>query len=135
MKIVQSCAYPVHETRRRVDTVLDTMIWSFVRDAARIDIEVRRAPEGGGRYELIVDYPDGSEIVEHFRHAKRLVDRSLDVQASLMDQGWRPAQRRGVVLPAGARGRRRRGRIRRMASAVAAAQTRWARRLAASFGF
>ena len=95
-----------------------------------IDIEVRRAPECG-RYELVLDYPDGREVVERFQQPRRLLDRALAVQARLMDDGWIPA----VRGPVPACGPRRRSRLRRVTSQLLERQSRWARRLAACFGF
>jgi hypothetical protein len=110
------------------------MMWSFVRESARVDIEVRRAAFSG-RYELVVDYPDGSEIVERFRRPRRLVDRSLAVQRRLIEDGWQPVRRRPGSAPSAPPTRRRGRMLRRIVAAFGAAQSRWARRLAACFGF
>lgn len=106
------------------------MIWSFIRAAAQVDIEVRRTRESPG-YELVVDYPDGSERVERFTNARRLVERTLHLQQHLIDEGWRPARlaaagvpRCMVHPPRAARLPRALTRIRRLVI----------RRLAASFG-
>jgi hypothetical protein len=65
------------------------MIWFFTRDSAQVNIEVRRAPDAGG-FELVVDYPDGSEGVERFQDGRKLVERTLAVQRRLMREGWTP---------------------------------------------
>ena len=77
------------------------MIWSFNRAAAQVDIEVRRVYETPG-YELVIDYPNGSETVERFSNPRRLVERTLDVQERLMRDGWipcRPAPVAGTMRP------------------------------------
>jgi hypothetical protein len=65
------------------------MIWFFTRDSAQIDIEVRRVPDSG-MFELVIDYPDGSEGIERFRSPTRLVKRTLAVQRRLIRNGWAP---------------------------------------------
>ena len=65
------------------------MIWFFTRDSAEVDIEVRRAPDPG-LFELVIDYPDGSEGVERFRDPRKLVERTLAVQRRLIRNGWTP---------------------------------------------
>ncbi len=45
------------------------MIWSFSRGSAQVDIEVRRLGESAV-FELVVDYPDGSEEVRHFSRSR-----------------------------------------------------------------
>jgi hypothetical protein len=65
------------------------MLWFFTRDAAQVDIEVRRVPHSDA-FDLIVDYPDGSESVERFHDARKLVKRTLSVQHQLIRDGWVP---------------------------------------------
>lgn len=65
------------------------MIWFFTRDSAQVDIEVRRVPDVG-LFELVIDYPDGSEGVERFRSPRKLVERTLAVQHRLIRNGWTP---------------------------------------------
>jgi hypothetical protein len=65
------------------------MIWFFTRGSAQVDIEVRRVPDTGV-FELVLDYPDGSEGIERFRDPRKLVARTLAVQRRLMREGWMP---------------------------------------------
>jgi len=109
------------------------MLWTFTRGSARVNIEVRRAPESGS-YELVVDYPDGREVVERFRNPRRLVNRMLNVQERLARNGWLPMGR-GVPSPAPVRSLPARNPAMALTTALLAAQRRWARRLAACFGF
>lgn len=77
------------------------MIWFFTRGSAQIDIEVRRLANSGV-FELIVDYPDGSEGVERFTNARKLVKRTLSLQHRLIRGGWipnEPGMRRGARVP------------------------------------
>jgi hypothetical protein len=112
------------------------MIWSFTRGPAQLDIEVRRVPHGG-RYELIVDYPNGSERVERFLNPRKLVDRTLKLQRKLILDGWTPTGPAGTHLrtkspPPG--GRRRIRRIRDIAHLLAEVHHDVSRRLTAAFG-
>jgi len=66
------------------------MIWSFTRGSAQVDIEVRRVGEPAV-FELVVDYPDGSEEVRRFTEPRKLVRRTLNLQRRLIRQGWIPA--------------------------------------------
>jgi hypothetical protein len=65
------------------------MIWFLTRGRLQVDVEVRRAPDGEG-YELVIDYPDGTERVEHIRDPRKLVERTLRVQRKLIRQGFEP---------------------------------------------
>lgn len=65
------------------------MIWFLTRGQQQVDVEVRRAPDGEG-YELVLDYPDGTERVEHIRDPRKLVERTLRVQHQLIRQGFEP---------------------------------------------
>lgn len=106
------------------------MIWCFTRGSAQVDIEVRRSGEPAV-YELVVDYPDGSETVVRFRDARKLLRHSLRVQKDLIRRGWTPsppANRASRARPAAP-------------AAVAVRRRLWSRlqervsaRLAATFG-
>ena len=65
------------------------MIWFLTRGREQVDVEVRRAPGGEG-YELVIDYPDGTERVEHIHEPRKLVERTLRVQHQLIRQGFEP---------------------------------------------
>jgi hypothetical protein len=66
------------------------MIWFFTRGRAQVDIEVRRLIDGK-TFELIVDYPDGSEGIERFTNPGKLVRRTLRLQRRLIRDGWVPS--------------------------------------------
>jgi hypothetical protein len=104
------------------------VIWSFNRACAQVDIEVRRGLECSA-YELVVDYPDGSETVERFENPRQLVERMLRVQRRLMREGWVPARQSATT-------RRTRApfRARSLAQTLARLRAQIVRRLAASFG-
>src|SRR6476660_8401983 len=107
------------------------MIWSFNRAAAQVDIEVRRVVEGA-TYELVVDYPDGSEVVERFENPRQLVERTLRVQQRLMRDGWVPA-RPPISHPSSSRSRTG-FHLRSIPQALLRLRKHIVRRLAASFG-
>ena len=107
------------------------MIWSFTRGSAQVDIEVRRVGEPA-IFELVVDYPDGSEEVRRFTQPRKLVRRTLNLQRRLIRQGWVPV---GVEM-------RRAGARRPAPGRFAGPRRLWSRlqkqvseRLAATFGF
>jgi hypothetical protein len=113
------------------------MIWFFTRGSAQVDIEVRRVPDAD-LFELVIDYPDGSEGVERFRSPKKLIQRTLAVQRHLIRKGWTPTSpghhpRAHVPAPAPRIGRRRA--LRAMPGVWAYVQKRVRERLAATFGF
>jgi hypothetical protein len=108
------------------------MIWSFTRNAAQTDLEVRRLPDG---YALVVNGPDGSERVEAFHDPRRLINHLLDVQHQFIADGWRPTSPigRSAIVPIPIVSRR--GRYLRRARLVAInVQRAVTKRLAAAFG-
>ena len=64
------------------------MIWFFERECDRLYYEIRRQPEGSD-YELVINYPDGTQLVERFADASAVVTRSGRLQTELFDLGWR----------------------------------------------
>ena len=111
------------------------MIWFFTRGPAQLDIEVRRVPDGGA-FELIVDYPDGTETVERITNPRKLVERTLKIQRRLIRNGWAPTGPAGTGLRQRARPPRR-GRLqhlRTIARTLAHVQRDVTRRLTAAFG-
>jgi hypothetical protein len=66
------------------------MMWFFTRGRAQVDIEVRRIVDAEG-FELVVDYPDGSEGIERFTNPRKLVRRTLTLQRRLIRDGWVPS--------------------------------------------
>jgi hypothetical protein len=114
------------------------MIWFFTRGSAQVDIEVRRVPDAE-LFELVIDYPDGSEGVERFRNPKKLVERTLAVQRRLIKSGWTPTSpghhpRTQVATPPKHIKSRRRT-LRAVPRVWAYVQKRVRERLAATFGF
>lgn len=114
------------------------MIWFFTRDSAQVDIEVRRLPDGR-LFELVIDYPDGSEEVERFRNPRKLVNRTLLIQQRLIHDGWVPTgpdRHRGPgAVHAGHRARHRRARLKGVPRLVwRYVQQQVGRRIAATFG-
>jgi hypothetical protein len=66
------------------------MIWFFRRGNLQVDIEVRRIGDPDA-FELVIDYPDGSEGVHRFADPRKLVRRTLAVQQRLIREGWTPS--------------------------------------------
>jgi hypothetical protein len=64
------------------------MIWFFTRGNLQVDIEVRQVDVDA--FELVIDYPDGSEGVERFTNPRKLVRRTLSAQQRLIRDGWIP---------------------------------------------
>jgi hypothetical protein len=111
------------------------MIWFFTRGPAQLDIEVRRVSHGGA-FELIVDYPDGTETVERIADPRKLVDRTLKVQRRLIREGWAPTGPGGTGLRARTAPLRRSKlqHLRSIAQTLAHVQRNVTRRLTAAFG-
>ena len=113
------------------------MIWFFTRDSAQVDIEVRRVPDAG-LFELVIDYPDGSEGVERFRNPRKLVDRTLAVQRRLIRAGWiptGPGNHPRTHAPRPGTHAARAGHRRRVPRLWTYVQRQVRERLAATFGF
>lgn len=65
------------------------MIWFFTRGNLQVDIEVWQVDVDA--FELVIDYPDGSEGVERFTNPRKLVRRTLAAQRRLIRDGWIPS--------------------------------------------
>ena len=63
------------------------MIWFFHRGPDRLQYEIREA-DGPVGYELVVRHPDGTQRIERFPDSVRLLERSLELQRSLVSDGW-----------------------------------------------
>lgn len=63
------------------------MFYFFRRGAVSIRCEVR-PDRGGDGYELIIDRPDAVVRVEHFREPGELNRRWVDLQRTLIREGW-----------------------------------------------
>ncbi len=71
------------------------MIWFFHRGTEHLQYEIRESPDPPG-YELVVMGPDGVPRVERFTGTIGLLERSLELQRTLLQDGWaaeRSAQR------------------------------------------
>jgi len=69
------------------------MIWFFERQQSRLHYEVRHQTDGHA-YELVITHPDGRQDIELFSDPLALIERSEDLQASLLAAGWHPPRRR-----------------------------------------
>jgi hypothetical protein len=67
------------------------MLWFYQRENARLHYEIRRQTDGD-QFELVITYPDGRQDVERYADATKLIDRSIELQNGLRDEGWRPLQ-------------------------------------------
>ena len=65
------------------------MIWFFEREEARLRYEIRRETNGD-EFELVITYPDGRQVVEHFSDPVEVFDRSQQLQRTLRADGWQP---------------------------------------------
>jgi hypothetical protein len=65
------------------------MLWFFQKHHARLHYEIRRQTDGLD-YELVITFPDGRQEIERFPDAEAVVQRSLALQHSLAQAGWRP---------------------------------------------
>jgi hypothetical protein len=70
------------------------MIWIFIRGEGRLRYEIRKGGAAGS-YEISVTRPGGKPQVERFDDPSALIERSLVLQQSLLDEGWRLAQQAG----------------------------------------
>ena len=64
------------------------MIWFFERESARLHYEIRQRPDGHD-FEIVVTYPDGSQLIERFADASGLIARSSAIRSELFERGWR----------------------------------------------
>jgi hypothetical protein len=71
------------------------MIWFFQRGGEHLQYEIRESSDPAG-YEMVVHGPDGATRVERFGDSIGLLERSLELQRNLIQEGWaseRAAQR------------------------------------------
>jgi hypothetical protein len=71
------------------------MFYFFRRGAVCIRCEVRTDPSGDG-YDLVIDRPDSSIRVEHFNAPDELNRRWIDLQRTLLREGWGGPHARGA---------------------------------------
>jgi hypothetical protein len=65
------------------------MFWFFEKHQSRLHYEIRRQTDGPD-YELVITHPDGRQEVERYRDATAVLDRSVRLQNSLIEEGWKP---------------------------------------------
>ncbi len=63
------------------------MFWFFQREKEELRYEIRQNTDG--LYELIITYPDGMERIERFETSAELTKRSLELNRSLQQDGWK----------------------------------------------
>ena len=71
------------------------MIWFFQRGGEHLQYEIRESSDRAG-YEMVVHGPDSATRVERFGNGVGLLERSLELQRNLIQEGWaaeRAAQR------------------------------------------
>jgi hypothetical protein len=64
------------------------MIWFFERHHARLHYEIRRQTEGPN-YELVVTFPDGRQEIELYEDTSAVMERSIELDRTLTDEGWK----------------------------------------------
>ena len=64
------------------------MLWFFEKHQAKLRYEIRRQNDGQG-FELVITNPDGRQDIELYRDAVELLERSVRLQDSLIEAGWR----------------------------------------------
>jgi hypothetical protein len=65
------------------------MLWFFSRQDSRLHYEIRRQTDSED-FEIVITHPDGRQDVERYADAKKLLNRSIELQNSLKEQGWQP---------------------------------------------
>jgi hypothetical protein len=68
------------------------MIWFFERQQSRLHYEIRRETDGHA-YELVITHPDGRQELELFADPLAVIERSQDLQGTLLAEGWQPPRR------------------------------------------
>jgi hypothetical protein len=74
------------------EIVTDTphaMLWFFTRQHSRLHYEIRRQTDSED-FEIVITHPDGRQEVERYSDAKKLLNRSIELQNSLKQEGWQP---------------------------------------------
>ncbi len=63
------------------------MVWFFHRNRQYLRCEVRPRTDGP-RYEIVLEYPDGTVTVEQFNGDRELAARWAALQQQLHQEGW-----------------------------------------------
>ena len=71
------------------------MLWFFEKRHARLHYEIRRQTDGLD-YELVITFPDGRQEIERFPDSDSVVQRSLALQHTLIQNGWQPPRPRAA---------------------------------------
>jgi hypothetical protein len=64
------------------------VVWFYERNGAFIRCETRDVLDGRVRYELVIVDAAGHERVEVFRTSDALVERQLQLEETLLKEGW-----------------------------------------------
>ena len=63
------------------------MLWTFQRGSEVLHYEIRHAEDGSG-FELVFHQPDGRQTCEQFPDSSALNQRVIELQKSLLADGW-----------------------------------------------
>jgi hypothetical protein len=63
------------------------MLWAFHRRGQTLHYEIRRG-ENGAEFELVVYRANGEQTCERFPNSEALNRRTVELQRSLLDDGW-----------------------------------------------
>ena len=63
------------------------MIWFYAKQGRHLRCEVRQLAEGD-RFDLVITDADGAERVEHFTDSASVTQRSLQLEAEWIHEGW-----------------------------------------------
>ena len=62
------------------------MVWFFERRGAYVRVETRSVPDG---FELAIDHPDGTQIVERFADSREMATRQRTLEHAFSEDGWK----------------------------------------------
>ena len=63
------------------------VIWFYAKQGRHLRCEVRQLAEGD-RFDLVITDADGTERVEHFTDSASVTQRSLQLEAEWIHEGW-----------------------------------------------
>jgi len=72
---------------RRDPGVEGHVIWFYAKQGRHLRCEVRQLAEGD-RFDLVITDADGTERVEHFTDSASVTQRSLQLEAEWIHEGW-----------------------------------------------
>lgn len=76
------------------------MIWFFERQHSRMRYEIRRDTDGND-FELVITHADGRQAVERYSDSGEVLERSVRLQNTLLQDGWQPPTVRLKAGPVG----------------------------------